>query len=191
MQNVLNIACHIQCPINLNLFDAPAWARRLEIQRIIKYLRGLHNTQRPFVPSRWSLGVLIQAEIVSIPSSIQFPALLDERVFEESDRFPWFHVWIFLPWLLTGLLYSGLFLGGAETTVFPNTESQAWGVPCIWTSCSGDSFRPGNLGGSFESYKLNAAEKSLREHQIQSPSSFLTLRPGVAQWLNHLRQRQD
>ena len=83
------------------------------------------------------------------------------------------------------------FFGGAETTVFPNTESQAWGVPYIWTSCSRDSYRPGNLGGSFESYKLNATEKSLREHQIQSPSSFLTLRPGVAQWLNHLRQRQD
>ena len=111
MQNVLNIACHIQCPINLNFFDAPAWARILEIKRIIMYLRGLQNTQRPLMPSRWSLGVLIQAEIVSSRSTIQFPALLDERVSEESNCFPWFHVWIFLPWLLTGLLYSGLFFG--------------------------------------------------------------------------------
>ena len=88
MQNVLNIACHIQCPINLHFFDAPAWARRLEIQGIIMYLRGLQNTQRPLVPSRWSLGVLIQGEIVSSRSSTQFPALLDERVFEESNMLP-------------------------------------------------------------------------------------------------------
>ena len=88
MQNVLNIACHIQCPINLHFFDAAAWARRLEIQGIIMYLRGLQNTQRPLVPSRWSLGVLIQGEIVSSSSSTQFPALLDERVFEESNLLP-------------------------------------------------------------------------------------------------------
>ena len=139
MQNVLNIACHIQCPINLNFFDAPAWARRLEIQRIIMYLRGPQNTQRPL-------------------SCLNLSSLGPD--------------W---PFVLRS------FFGGAETTMFPNTESQAWGVPYIWTSCSGDSYRPGNLGGSFESYKLNATEKSLREHQIQSPSSFLTLRPGVAQ----------
>lgn len=151
MQNVLNIACHIQCPINLHFFDAPAWARRLEIQGIIMYLRGLQNTQRPLVPSRWSLGVLIQGEIVSSRSSTQFPALLDGRVFEESNMLPMVSClnlsslvpdW---PFVLRSFL-------GTETTVFPNTDSQAWGVPSIWTSCSGDSFRPGNLGGSFESY---------------------------------------
>lgn len=181
MQNVLNIACHIQCLINLNFSDAPAWARRLEIRRIIMYLRGLQNTQRPLVPSRWSLGVLIQGERVSGRSSTQFPALLDETVFEESNVLP----------MVSCLSLSSLapdwpsvlrssFLG-TGTTVFPNTDSQARGVPYIWTRCSGDSFRPGNLGGSLESYELNTAKKSLQEHRIQSPSSFLTLRPGEAQ----------
>lgn len=164
-------------PNKPELSDAPAWARRLEIRRIIMYLRGLQNTQGPCCPADGVWGSLSRERECQVPPPSSQPCLM-RRCLKSPTCFPWFHVWVFLPWLPTGLLYSGLLFGEQGPQC-----SQAYGQPgsgsaICWTRCSGDSFRPGNLGGSLESYELNTAKKSLQEHRIQSPSSFLTLRPG-------------